>query len=280
MPTSRWTTTTSARTGSSPSPTPSAVLAAYYAGTPLPARILRRSPWTSWTPAAIRRRSVARDRGGVALRQRQRTHHRRRGRGPAHQLQTCPIGVKYTSDLSATDIFEYEYTAGGSHGELCRHPGALHPILRRGHPQVPGQLDSTASPTTRLTVNGHAQLRQRLSRRRASMTTGSSDVESACLYTDAGGDPFPRSCHVKSFWDTVDLTTSYKLTPTARTSISTSSTSPTRAPRWTPPTTPAAGANYNPTYDPVRHRRPLSSAPACDVQVLRPSRAPSTAGRP
>ena len=75
--------------------------------------------------------------------------------------------------------------------------------------------------------------------------TGSSDLQAGCLYGDAAGDPFPRSCHVKSFW-TFDLTGSYQVTPRIElyaNILNLFDKSPSLDPA------DYAGANYNPTYD-------------------------------
>lgn len=75
--------------------------------------------------------------------------------------------------------------------------------------------------------------------------TGSADVQSGCLYADADQNPFPRSCHIKSFWE-VDLTGSYQLTPQLSVYANILNLFDQN-----PPIDPAdyAGVNYNPTYD-------------------------------
>ena len=72
-------------------------------------------------------------------------------------------------------------------------------------------------------------------------------MASGCLYGDAAGDPFPRSCHVKSFWD-IDLTSSYKLTRQLEIYFNVLNLTD-KGPPLNPANYAGGGANYNPTYD-------------------------------
>ena len=218
---------------------PSAVLAAYYAGTPLPqgSSITLDNPDPN-APNAQRRVTVV--------------------ESPfvnANALTTdgldvdfrsnfnLPFGIKYTSDLNATDIFGYEYTASGS---TVNYVGTQAPYILSSGAGTPKYRANWLNSFTyeKLTVNGTLNFVSGYKETGVD-ATGSSDL-SACLYSDAEGDPFPRSCHIKSFWD-IDLTSTYKLTQRLSVYVDVINLTDKNAP-LDPADYAGSGANYNPTY--------------------------------
>ena len=219
---------------------PSDVLAAYYAGQPLPAgaSVAPDIPDTA-DKSALARPNVVKspfvnanelttDGVDVDL----RTNF------------TLPYGVKFTSDLSASDIFEYEYTAGGT---TVNYVGTQAPYILSSGAGTPKYRANWVNSFTydKATVSGTFNFVSGIKETGVD-ATGSSDL-SACLYSDANGNPFPRSCHVKSFW-TIDLTTSYKLTPQLELYFNVLNLTD-KSPPLDPADYAGAGANYNPTYD-------------------------------
>ena len=154
-----------------------------------------------------------------------------------------PYEVHFTSDFNASDIFEYEYTSGGV---TYNYVGTQAPyILSSGAGTPKYKVNWLNSFTWRdLTVNGTVNFVSGIKETGVD-ATGSSDISSACLYGDAAGDPFPRSCHVKSFW-TLDLTGSYKLTRNLNVYADILNLFD-KGPSLDPGD--YAGVNYNPTYN-------------------------------
>ena len=156
---------------------------------------------------------------------------------------TLPFGIKYSSDLNATDIFEYEYTASGT---TTNYVGTQAPYILSSGAGTPKYRANWLNSFTydKLTVSGTLNFVSGFKETGVD-ATGSSDL-SACLYSDADGNPFPRSCHVKSFYD-VDLTSSYKLTPQLTLYFDVINLTDKSAP-LDPADYAGSGANYNPTY--------------------------------
>jgi iron complex outermembrane recepter protein len=219
---------------------PSAVLNAYYAGTALPAgsSVTLDNPDPN-APNAPRRVTVV--------------------ESPfvnANSLTTdgldvdfranfnLPFGVKYTSDFNATDIFGYEYTQGAN---TYNYVGTQAPFILSSGAGTPKYRANWLNSFVydKLTVSGTLNFVSGF-KETGIDATGSSDVATACLYSDAAGDPFPRSCHVKSFWD-IDLTSSYKLTSRLTLYFDVLNLTNKSAP-LDPADYAGAGANYNPTY--------------------------------
>ena len=220
---------------------PSAVLSAYYAGTPLPAGssvvpdiadpldkaalarpIVVKSPF-------VNANALTTDGVDVDLR----------------ANYPLPYDVRYSTEMNATDIFEYEYTASGT---TFNYVGTQAPyILSSGAGTPKYRMNWTNSfAYQKATINGVFNFVSGIKETGVD-ATGSSDVATGCLYTDAAGDPFPRSCHVKSFW-TIDLTSSYQLTPRIGLYFNILNLTDKSAP-LDPADYAGAGANYNPTYD-------------------------------
>ena len=220
---------------------PSAVLSAYYAGTPLPAGssvvpdiadpldkaalarpIVVKSPF-------VNANALTTDGVDVDLR----------------ANYPLPYDVRYSTEMNATDIFEYEYTASGT---TFNYVGTQAPyILSSGAGTPKYRMNWTNSfAYQKATINGVFNFVSGIKETGVD-ATGSSDVATGCLYTDAAGDPFPRSSHVKSFW-TIDLTSSYQLTPRIGLYFNILNLTDKSAP-LDPADYAGAGANYNPTYD-------------------------------
>jgi iron complex outermembrane receptor protein len=156
---------------------------------------------------------------------------------------SLPFGVHYTSDLNATDIFGYEYTAGGN---TYNYVGTEAPFILSsgaGTPKYRANWTNTFI-WQKLTVTGTGYFTSGIKETGVD-ATGSSDVMTGCLYGDAAGDPFPRSCHIKNFWD-IDLTASYQVTPQLSLYANVLNLTD-RSPSLDPAN--YAGVNYNPTYD-------------------------------
>ena len=157
---------------------------------------------------------------------------------------TLPYGVRFSSDLNATDIFEYEYTASGS---TVNYVGTQAPYILSSGAGTPKYRFNWLNSVTwrKLTVNATVNYVSGFKETGVD-ATGSPDVATACLYNDAAGDPFPRGCHVKTFWD-IDLTSTYKITPHLTINFDVINLTDKN-----PPLDPAdyagAGSNYNPTY--------------------------------
>ena len=219
---------------------PSAVLNAYYAGQPLPtgSSVTADLPDPA-NPTALARPVVVKSpfvnanaltTDGVDV--------------DFRVIYTLPFGIRYQSDLNATDIFEYEYTASGT---TFNYVGTQAPYILSSGAGTPkyraNWLNSFAWRD--LTVNGTFNFVSGFKETGVD-ATGSSDVGTACLYQDANQDPFPRSCHVKAFWD-VDLTSQYRLTRQLTLYFDVLNLTDKSAP-LDPADYAGAGANYNPTF--------------------------------
>ena len=219
---------------------PSAVLAAYYAGTALPPG----SSVTADNPDPAAPGALARP---VVVESPFVNANELTTDGVDVDLRTnftLPYGIHYTSDLSATDIFEYEYTSGGT---TVNYVGTQAPYILSSGAGTPKHRANWINSFTydKATISGTFNFVSGIKETGVD-ATGSSDL-SDCLYSDANGDPFPRSCHVKSFY-TVDLTSSYKLTPQLEIYFNVLNVTDKSAP-LDPADYAGAGANYNPTYD-------------------------------
>jgi iron complex outermembrane receptor protein len=220
---------------------PSAVLAAYYAGTPLPAgsSVSVDNPDPNAPGAQARPTVVA---------------------SPfvnANSLITdgldldivanyqLPFEVHYNSELNATDIFGYEYTASGT---TYNYVGAQAPYILSSGAGTPKYRATWLNSFSweKLTLSGTLNFVSGIKETGVD-ATGDSSVTTGCLYSDAAGDPFPRSCHVKSFWD-IDLTSSYQLTQNIQFYFNVQNLTDKSAP-LDPADYAGSGANYNPTFD-------------------------------
>jgi len=154
-----------------------------------------------------------------------------------------PYGVHFTSELNATDIFGYEYTASGT---TVNYVGTQAPYILSSGAGTPKYRANWSNTLTweKATITGTLNFVSGIKETGVD-AFGSSDVATACIYGDEAGDPFPRSCHIKSFWE-VDLTGSYQLTPQLSVYANILNLFD-----QSPPIDPAdyAGVNYNPTYD-------------------------------
>jgi iron complex outermembrane recepter protein len=218
---------------------PSAVLAAYYAGTPLPqGSSITLDNADPNAPNAPRRVTVVESPfvNANAL----------TTDGLDVDFRTnfnLPFGIKYTSDFNATDIFGYEYTQSGT---TVNYVGTQAPYILSSGAGTPKYRANWLNSFVydKFTLSGTLNFVSGFKETGVD-ATGSSDL-SACLYSDADGNPFPRSCHVKSFWD-VDLTSSYKLTPRLTLYFDVLNLTNKSAP-LDPADYAGAGANYNPTF--------------------------------
>lgn len=219
---------------------PSAVLNAYYAGTPLPqsSSITLDNPDPAFPNAPARvvvvkspfvnANALTTDGLDVDLR----------------ASYTLPFDVKFTSDLTATDIFGYQYTASGQTFNYVGTEAPYNLSSGAGTPKYRvNWLNSFA--WEKLTVSGTLNFVSGFKQTGVDIT-GNPDVTTGCLYTDAAGDPFPRSCHVKSFWD-IDLTSSYQLTDNVQFYLNVLNLTD-KSPPLNPANYAGGGANYNPTY--------------------------------
>ena len=154
-----------------------------------------------------------------------------------------PYDVHFTSDLSATDLLGYQFTAGGV---TYNYVGTQAPYILSSGAGTPKYRMNWVNSFTRdkATVSGTVNFVSGIKETGVD-ATGSSDLQAGCLYGDAAGDPFPRSCHVKGFW-TFDLTGSYQVTPRVELYANILNLFDKN-----PSLDPAdyAGVNYNPTYD-------------------------------
>ncbi|MGC1304804.1 MAG: TonB-dependent receptor [Caulobacteraceae bacterium] len=147
-----------------------------------------------------------------------------------------PYDVKMTSELNATDIFDYAFTADGTtfqyvgkQAPYILSSGAGTPKYRANWSNSfswgPATLTGTVYYTSGIEETGPD-------------ATGDSSPITGCLY------PLPTSCKIRSFTD-VDLTGSYQLTPKIQIYLNVLNLFDSG-----PPFDPAdyAGVNYNPTY--------------------------------
>ena len=219
---------------------PSAVLAAYYAGTTLPpgASVTPDTPDPLFPAAQARplvvkspyvnANSLFTDGIDVDIR--------------AHF--GLPHGVRLKTELNLTDIFRYDFTASGT---TSSYVGTQAPYILSsgaGTPKYRANWSSTldygpASLSATVTYSsGYLQTGVDL--------TGTASPVTGCLYSGADGNPFPAGCKIKSFV-TVDMNASYKIN--AKFEIYANVLNLLDA---LPPINPAnyagGGANYNPTY--------------------------------
>ena len=148
-----------------------------------------------------------------------------------------PYDVRFTSELNATDIFGYEYTADGT---TVNYVGSEAPYILSsgaGTPKYKANWSNsfTYGPATVTgTVNFTSGFKQT-----GVDETGTSDIVAGCLYPD-----LPANCRVQDFWD-FDLTSSYQVTSKIELYANILNLFDE-----SPPLNPAnyAGTNYNPTY--------------------------------
>jgi iron complex outermembrane receptor protein len=216
---------------------PGAILAAYFAGTPLPAggSVVADIP-DPQAPNALARPLIvespyvnanALETDGLDVDVRIRTN--------------LPLGIRFTSELNFTDIFTYNFTAGGS---TYSYVGTQAPYILSSGAGTPKYRANWSNSFTkgRATVTGTLYYVSGLKETGVDATGD----PSACLYSGADGSDFPTGCKVGEFWD-FDLTGSYRLSD--RIEIYADIANLTDA---KPPLDPAdyagGGANYNPTY--------------------------------
>jgi iron complex outermembrane recepter protein len=153
-----------------------------------------------------------------------------------------PFNVQFTSELNATDIFGYEYTSSGS---TFNYVGTQAPYILSSGAGTPKYKVNWANTFTwdKLSVTGTMYFTSGYKQTGVD-AFGSSDVQSACIYSDALGNPFPSGCHIRDFWD-FDMTASYQLTNNIQLYANVLNLFDEN-----PPINPAdyAGINYNPTY--------------------------------
>ena len=214
---------------------PSAALAAYYAGAPLPAgfSITSDAPDPAYPTAQARpivvespyvnQNSLSTDGLDLDIK--------------AH-FDIVP-GLRYTSDVEATKIFSWKLIQ--SDGTSVQYVGTEGPYelsSGAGTPRYRGKWANTFNygPATVSAIMYYT----------SGFYMYGPDVAPppTCLYSGADGNAFPSNCHVPSFID-VDLTGSYKVTE----QLTVSAAIENLLDRL-PPFDPAdyAGVNYNPTY--------------------------------
>lgn len=214
---------------------PSAALAAYYAGQPLPAgfSITSDAPDPAYPAAQARpiivespyvnQNSLSTD--GLDL--------------DVKGHFDLIAGLRYTSEVEATKIFSWKLIQ--SDGTSVQYVGTEGPYelsSGAGTPRYRGKWANTLNygPATVSAIMYYT----------SGFYMYGPDVAPppTCLYSGADGNAFPSNCHVPSFID-IDLTGSYKVT----TQLTVSAAIENLLDR-SPPFDPAdyAGVNYNPTY--------------------------------
>ena len=148
-----------------------------------------------------------------------------------------PYDVRFTSELNATDIFGYEFTADG---DTVNYVGTEAPYILSsgaGTPKYKANWSNTFSygPAT---ITGTVYFTSGFKQTGVD-ETGTSDIVSGCLYPG-----LPSNCRVQDFWD-FDLTGSYAVTRQIELYANILNLFD-----QSPPLNPAnyAGTNYNPTY--------------------------------
>jgi iron complex outermembrane receptor protein len=216
---------------------PSAILNAYYAGSPLPAgsSITVDGP-DPQAPGALPRPLIVQApyvnanslfTDGIDLDLR------------AHF--NLPGEVRWVSDLNATDMLRYRFTSGGVTFDYVGTQAPYNLSSGAGTPRYRASWTNTFT-WEKLTVSGTLNYTSSIKETGVDVTGDSG----ACLYAGANNQPFPNGCIVKDFYD-FDLTGSYQITPKVQIYANVLNLFDAL-----PPLDPAdyagGGANYNPTY--------------------------------
>ena len=214
---------------------PSAALAAYYAGAPLPAGF-------SITPDAVDPAYPTGQARPIVVESPYVNQNSLSTDGLDLDIKgnfDIVPGLHYTSDVEATKIFSWKLIQ--SDGTSVQYVGTEGPYglsSGAGTPRYRGKWANTFNygPATVSAIMYYT----------SGFYMYGPDVAPppTCLYSGADGNAFPANCHVPSFID-VDLTGSYKVTE----KLTVSGAIENLLDR-SPPFDPAdyAGVNYNPTY--------------------------------
>jgi len=224
------------------------ILAAYYAGQPLPAgvTVIPDAPDPAY-PNALPRPIVI-DEPYVNS-----NSESTQGLDIDARLRlSLPYDIHWTSELNFTDIFDFDYTQAGS--PTLNYVGAQAPYILSSGAGTPKYRANWSNSFTfgRLNLTGTLYYVSPIKETGVDATGYLPGTTIApCLYANnVTGAPFPANCTVKAFWD-FDLNGRYKITDKLEIYATIADLFDTK-----PPLDPAdyaggangLGFNYNPTY--------------------------------
>ena len=152
-----------------------------------------------------------------------------------------PLGVKLTSEANFTDIFGFNFTASG---KTYNYVGTQAPYILSSGAGTPKYRANWSNSLSR----GPAAITATVYYVSPIKETGvdATGDPKACLYSGADGGPFPRGCRSNEFIY-ADLTASYQITPKIQIYGNVDNLFDAKPPIY-PADYAGGGANYNPTY--------------------------------
>ena len=157
-----------------------------------------------------------------------------------------PQDIQWTSDLNVTDIFSFTYDNDGT---TYQYVGTQAPYALSSGAGTPKWRGNWVNSFTfgRLNLTGTLYYISPFKETGVDVTGSTS----ACLYTTATGAPFPADCTVGATWD-FDLTARYKINERLEIYGDVADLFDSKPPidpaDYAGGATPAPGMNYNPTY--------------------------------